>query len=100
MTIHAMKAWVEPGNEYTIVTIQAMKAWVEPGNEYTIVTIHVMKARQSLTMKLVSVYRMGGKFGGNLIWRISLQFHLADYNLAVLFFVSNDVIRNCHATYT
>ena len=60
-----MKAWVEPGNEYTIVTIHVMKAWVEPGNEYTIVTIHVMKARQSLTMKLVSVYitKGGGKPG-------------------------------------
>ena len=30
-------------------------------------------------------YRMAGKFGGNLIWRIGLQFHLADFNLAVLF---------------
>jgi len=28
---------------------------------------------------------MAGKFGGNLIWRIGLQFHLADFNLAVLF---------------
>ena len=60
-----MKAWVEPRNEYTTATIQATKAWVEPGNEYTIVTIHVMKARQSLTMKLVSVYltKGGGKPG-------------------------------------
>ena len=42
-----------------------MKAWVEPGNEYTIVTIQAMKARQSLTMKLVSVYitKGGGKPG-------------------------------------
>ena len=58
-----MKAWVEPRNEYTTVTIQVTKAWVEPGNEYTIVTIHVIKARQSLTMKLVSVYitKGGGK---------------------------------------
>ena len=60
VTIHAMKAWVEPRNEYITVTIHAMKAWVEPGNEFTIVTIHVMKARQSLTMKLVSVYRIHG----------------------------------------
>ena len=28
---------------------------------------------------------MPGKFGRNLIWRISLQFHLANFNLAVLF---------------
>ena len=35
-------------------------------------------------------YRMAGKFGGNLIWRIGLQFHLADFNLAVLFSVSVD----------
>ena len=63
-----MKAWVEPGNECTIVTIHAMKGMstrVEPGNKYTTVTIHVMKARQSLTMKLVSVYitKGGGKPG-------------------------------------
>ena len=60
-----MKAWVEPGNECTIVTIHVMKARVEPGNKYTTVTIHVMKARQSLTMKLVSVYitKGGGKPG-------------------------------------
>ena len=30
-------------------------------------------------------YHMAEKFGGNLIWRIGLQFHLADFNLAVLF---------------
>ena len=28
---------------------------------------------------------MAGKFSGNLIWRIGLQFHLADFNLAFLF---------------
>ena len=33
----------------------------------------------------VSKYRMVGKFDGNLIWRIGLQYHLADFNLAVLF---------------
>ena len=33
----------------------------------------------------LTMYRMAGKFGGNLIWRISVQFHLADFKLAVLF---------------
>ena len=32
-----------------------------------------------------AIYRMVGKFGGNLIWQIGLRFHLADFNLAVLF---------------
>ena len=31
---------------------------------------------------------MAGKFGGNLIWRIGLQFHLVDFNLAVLFLLA------------
>ena len=31
------------------------------------------------------IYRMAGKFGGNLIWQIGLQFHLANFNLGVLF---------------
>ena len=36
-------------------------------------------------------YRMAGKFSGNLIWRILIwRFCIA----------SNDVTRNCHATYT
>ena len=35
--------------------------------------------------RAATIYRMAGKFGGNLIWRIGLQFHLADFNLVVLF---------------
>ena len=52
----------------------------------------------------LEVYRMAGKFGGNLIWRIGLQFRLADFNLAILFLRAMmsyvyRYVRNRHATY-
>ena len=52
---------------------------------YSPVTYEFRDVRKLTFLSMTDTYRMVGKFGGNLIWRIGLQFHLADFNLAVLF---------------